>query len=134
MKITLKSLDIKEAEMKKAINRIKKAKKSGDHGIVAGRKIDEVRKLGVDMIIADHHQAGKVRPTPLALIYTTKISGSALAWFFAREIVNRFKIPNTKYQIRDRLELAAIGTVADQLPLIGSSRSIVKYGLTILNH
>ena len=200
MKITLKSLDIKEAEIDKAINRIKKAKKSGehviiygdydadgitgtaimwetlhelgifvlphiperfsegyglnlesvtklkrddpklglvitvDHGIVAGRKIDEVRKLGVDMIITDHHQAGKVRPAPLALIYTTKISGSALAWFFAREIVDRFKIPNTKYQIRDRLELAAIGTVADQLPLIGTSRSIVKYGLTILNH
>jgi single-stranded-DNA-specific exonuclease len=199
MKITLKSLDIKESEVKKAINRIKLAKKleehviiygdydadgitgtatmwetlhelgifvlphiperfsegyglniesvkklkkddpklgliiTVDHGIVAGKKVDEVKDLGIDMIITDHHQVGKKMPTPLALIYTTKIGGSALAWFFAREIVKKLKVGNSKFNIEERLELAAIGTIADQLPLIGPNRSVVKYGLAILN-
>ena len=192
MKISLKSLGIKETEVKKAMERIKKAKKTGehvivygdydadgitgtatmwetlhdlgifvlphiperfsegyglnlesvrklknedpklgliitvDHGITAGEKIDEVKKMGIDMIITDHHQAGKKLPKPLALIYTTQIGGSALAWFFAREIADKSKI-------MERLQLAAIGTIADQLPLIGPNRSIVKYGLEILN-
>ena len=200
MKITLKSLGVKETEVKKAIDRIKKAKKSGehviiygdydadgitgtatmweslhelgifvlphiperflegyglnlesvkklkkddpklgliitvDHGITAGEKIDEVKKMGIDMIITDHHQMGKKLPKPLALIYTTQISGSALAWFFAREIVKRSDLLTEKNtQLQDRLSLAAIGTIADQLPLIGVNRSIVKYGLEKLN-
>ena len=199
MKITLKSLDIEESEVKKAVDRIKKAKKTGehviiygdydadgitgtailweslhelgifvlphiperfsegyglnlesvtklkkedpklgliitvDHGIVAGGKVDEVRKLGIDMIITDHHQAGKKIPKPLALIYTTKIGGSSLAWFFAREILKIIQVSDSQFKISDRLELAAIGTIADQLSLIGPNRSIVKYGLTILN-
>jgi len=198
MKISLKSIGVKETEVRKAINRIKRAKKTGehvivygdydadgitgtatmwetlhelgifvlphiperfsegyglnlesvkdlrkkdpklgliitiDHGIVAGEKVDEVKNLGIDMIITDHHQAGKRMPTPLGLIYTTKIGGSALAWFFAREIIKSFKI--TRSDVVSRLELAAIGTIADQLPLIGPNRSVVKYGLTILNH
>jgi single-stranded-DNA-specific exonuclease len=198
MKISLKSLNIKVPEINKAIDRIRKAKKSGehviiygdydadgitgtavmwetlhdigifvlphiperfsegyglnletvkklknedpklgliitvDHGIVAGKKVDEIRKMGIDMIITDHHQFGKIIPTPLALVYTTKIGGSALAWFFAREVAKSFRM--TKSEIASRLELAAIGTIADQLPLTGPNRSIVKYGLAILNH
>ena len=199
MKISLKSIGVRESEIKKAIDRIKKAKKSGehviiygdydadgitgtatmwetlhqlgifvlphiperfsegyglnmesvkklkkddpllkliitvDHGIVAGEKIGEVKKLGIDMILTDHHASGKSLPKPLALIYTTKIGGSALAWFFAREIARKFKINNLQFKIEERLQLAAIGTIADQLPLIGSNRSIVKWGLSILN-
>ena len=104
-----------------------------DHGIVAGEKIQEVKKMGIDMIISDHHQSGKSLPKPLALIYTTKIGGSALAWFFAREIISGFKISDSRFSIRERLQLAAIGTIADQLPLIGPNRSVVRYGLVFLN-
>lgn len=103
-----------------------------DHGIVAGEKISEVKKMGIDMIISDHHQVGKKIPKPLALIYTTKIGGSALSWFFAREISKKLKV-NVEFNIEERLQLAAIGTIADQLPLTGPNRSIVKYGLEVLN-
>lgn len=104
-----------------------------DHGITVGKKVGDVKKMGIDMIITDHHQKGKVTPKPLALIYTTKISGSALAWFFAREISKKIKTADSKFNIQERLQLAAIGTVADQLPLLGPNRSIVKYGLYELN-
>ncbi|QQG42076.1 MAG: single-stranded-DNA-specific exonuclease RecJ [Candidatus Woesebacteria bacterium] len=105
-----------------------------DHGITAGKKVDEVKNMGIDMIISDHHQQGKIKPKPLALIYTTQIGGSAVAWFFAREIVKRFKIDDSRFKIGERLQLAAIGTVADQLPLTGPSRSIVKHGLEELRN
>jgi single-stranded-DNA-specific exonuclease len=105
-----------------------------DHGITAGEKINKIKKMGIDVIITDHHQMGKNIPKPLALIYTTQIGGSALAWFFAREIVKRSDLlTENKAQLQDRLSLAAIGTIADQLPLIGVNRSIVKYGLRELN-
>lgn len=191
MKITLKSIGIKESEVRKAVKRIERARKNKehvivygdydadgitgtatmwetlhefglsvlphiperfsegyglnlesveklknedpklglivtvDHGIVAGKKVDKVKKMGIDMIITDHHQAEKEKPSSLALIYTTKIGGSALAWFFAREILKR--------GVEEKLQLAAIGTIADQLHLIGVNRSIVKYGLKFLN-
>ena len=102
-----------------------------DHGIVAGKKIDVARELGIDIIITDHHQKGKVAPKAFAVVYTDKISGSGVAWVFAREIFRSFKQPMSK--IESRLELAAIGTIADQLPLIGLNRSIVKYGLVQLS-
>ncbi len=102
-----------------------------DHGITVGSKVDELKKLGIDMIISDHHQIGRVKPKPLALVYTTQIGGSALAWVFAREIIKSLKEEN--FSIKERLELAAIGTIADQLTLTGPNRSIVKYGLDELN-
>lgn len=101
-----------------------------DHGITAADKIPEVKKLGIDMIITDHHQKGEKLPRPLALIYTPVVSGSALAWFFSRELVIKFKAP--LLGVTSRLELAAIGTIADQLPLTGVNRSIAKYGLSFL--
>lgn len=193
MKISLKSLGIKNSEVGKAINRIKKAKKDKesviiygdydadgitgtatmwevlhaagvrvlpyiperfsegyglnlesvkklkekdpklglivtvDHGITAGKKVEELKKMGIDIIISDHHQKGKEKTNPFALIYTDKVGGSALAWFFAREIAKILKL--SRFDVKERLQLAAIGTVADQLELLGPNRSLVKYGL-----
>lgn len=104
-----------------------------DHGITAGDKVAELKKLGVDMIISDHHQKDKKIPRPEALVYTDKIGGSALSWFLSREITKFFKLESSKFKIEERLELAAIGTVADQLALTGPNRSVVKYGLENLN-
>ena len=203
MKISLQSLDIKEIEVEKAIARIKKAKKNGehvivygdydadgitgtailwetlhdigisvlphipdrfsegyglnvesikklkendpklgliitvDHGIVAGKKIDVARELGIDIIITDHHQKGKAPPKAFAVVYTGKISGSGVAWVFAREIAKKVR-PFSKRsdlikRVCEKLQLAAIGTIADQLSLVGPNRSIVKYGLDQLN-
>jgi single-stranded-DNA-specific exonuclease len=103
-----------------------------DHGIVARKKIDVAKELGIDVIITDHHEPGKVKPKPFAVIHTQKISGSAVAWVFSREIRKRFKIQDSRINNGNGLELAAIGTIADQLPLIGPNRSFAKYGLEAL--
>ena len=95
-----------------------------DHGIVADKKIDFAKELGIDVVITDHHQKGKTIPKAFAIIHTDKISGSGVSWILSREISKN---------VEDKLELAAIGTIADQLPLIGPNRSIVKHGLARLN-
>ena len=103
-----------------------------DHGIVADKKVDVARELGIDIIITDHHEPhfakasrgkkGKyLYPKAYAVVHTTKISGSAVAWILSREL-----------GLSSGLELAALGTISDQLLLIGPNRSIAKYGLEAL--
>lgn len=92
-----------------------------DHGIVADKKVDLAKELGIDVIITDHHEKGKTTPKAYATIHTTKISGSGVAWILSRELGSL-----------SGLELAALGTISDQLSLIGPNRSIAKYGLEAL--
>ena len=197
LKIPLKSLNIKESEIKKAIDRIKKARENKesvivygdydadgitataimwetlhefgldvlphipdrfeegyginaesvtklkartpnlklivtvDNGIVAYEGIKKAKDLGIDVIVVDHHQKGTKKLATPYVLHATAVCGSALAWFFAKELSKSIKYPVSS--IMSSLELAAIGTIADQMPLIGINRSIVKYGLEQLN-
>lgn len=101
-----------------------------DHGIVAHREVDFAKSLGVDVIITDHHEPGEEIPDALAVVHTTKISGSAVAWFLAKSLI---PLPTTHHPLpSDHLGLVALGTIADVLPLIGHNRSIAVHGLNIL--
>jgi len=93
-----------------------------DNGIVAYEGIKKAKELGIDVIIVDHHQPGNKKLNSYSVIHNSKVCGSALAYFFAKQLGKT-----------DGLELAAIGTIADQMPLAGVNRSIVKYGLGELN-
>ncbi len=106
---------------------------SVDNGIVANKAVTQANKLGIDVVITDHHKKGKTDPKALAIIHTTEIGGSAVAWVFAREVRKTLKIPESKFPTGDGLDLATIGTIADQIPLLGANRSFVKYGLRALN-
>lgn len=103
-----------------------------DHGIVADKKVDLARELGIDIIISDHHQPGSIKPNPVALVHTTKIGGAGVAWVLARELTNKIGNDENKIQIEELLGLVAIGTIADQIPLLGSNRSFAKFGLVKL--
>jgi len=93
-----------------------------DNGIVANEAVAVANKLGIDVIVTDHHSLGKKVPKALAIVHTTEISGAGVAWVMIREL-----------GVEMGLELPAIGTVADQMTLLGANRSIVKWGLTNLN-
>jgi len=97
-----------------------------DNGITAMDQIGEINKMGMDVLIVDHHLKGEKVPKAFGIIHTSKICGAALAWVLAREILSEIK---SDYNVISSLELAAIGTVADQMPLIKENRSIVKYGI-----
>ena len=99
-----------------------------DNGIVAYEGIKKAKELGIDVIVVDHHQKGKLLPSAYCLIHSVLVSGSALAYFFAKELITDHQSPITS------LELAAIGTIADQMPLTGVNRSLVKHGLKELEN
>ena len=105
-----------------------------DNGVVAYEAVNAASDLGIDVIITDHHQKGRKLPKAHALVHTTEIGGAGIAWFFARELLNKLEIGNRKsLRIRKGLGLCAIGTIADQIPLLGANRSLTKYGLKMLN-
>ncbi|MBI2009558.1 MAG: single-stranded-DNA-specific exonuclease RecJ [Candidatus Chisholmbacteria bacterium] len=100
-----------------------------DNGIVAHEAVDYANQEGIDVVITDHHVAAKSLPKAHSFVHTTKLAGSGVAWFFAQAIAKRLKKP-----IPDTLELAAIGSVADMVPLLGANRNLVKHGLESLKH
>lgn len=89
-----------------------------DNGIVAKEGIKEAKKNGIDTIVVDHHQMSGVKIATEYILHSTEVCGSTLAWFLSKEL-----------GVDEGLDLAALGTVADQMPLLGINRSIVKYGL-----
>lgn len=101
-----------------------------DNGIVAYDAIESAKNKGIDVIVVDHHRREKKKLKTDYIIHSTRSCGSVLSYFLSREFKtkdeNRNNVDNT-------LELACIGVVADQMPLVSINRSIVKYGLNSLN-
>jgi len=89
-----------------------------DNGVVAHEAVKAARKEGVAVIVTDHHQAEKELPEAEVIVHTTEVGGAAVAWLLAREL-----------GWEGGMELAALGTVADQIPLLGVNRALVKWGL-----
>lgn len=99
-----------------------------DHGVTATDQIEEAKKLGVDVIVTDHHVLPIIPPGPFALVHTTQLCGAGVAWRFCWELLSKIS-PNKKQDLLEKLELAAIATVADLVPMVGANRAIVKLGL-----
>lgn len=92
-----------------------------DNGIVANQELKKIAKKNTDIVIVDHHLPTEDLPQVSAIIHSTDFSGAALSWFFA-----------TQFNKTADIGLAAAGTVADCLPLVGINRSIVIHGLKSL--
>ncbi|MCJ7827852.1 single-stranded-DNA-specific exonuclease RecJ, partial [Patescibacteria group bacterium] len=101
-----------------------------DQGVVAHEEIKKAKKMGIEVIVTDHHQLKKTLPAAVAIIHTTQMCGAGVAWFFARELVKKWG--QGARAVKERLGLAAIGTVTDLLPVTGVNRSILVHGLSQL--
>jgi len=107
-----------------------------DHGITKIKEVEYAKSKKIRTIITDHHLKGDASPKAEAIFHIPALSGSGVAYFFAKEIFNSFSPVQTqnfaslqKNFQTDYLALTSIGTIADLVPLIGPSRSLVKYGL-----
>lgn len=96
-----------------------------DTGIVANQAVDELQAKGIDVIITDHHQPDKQLPASLAVVHSTKICGAAVAWSLVREL--------SEEAARNNLDLVALATVTDLMPLRGVNRAFVFHGLKEIN-
>lgn len=96
-----------------------------DLGIVASRQAERAKKIGVDLIITDHHALGKKKPKAEAIVHTTKLSGAGVSWFLACQLSKSFK----DKKALPGLDLVTIATVTDMMPFTGVNRAIVKHGI-----
>ncbi len=104
-----------------------------DCGISAIPEIDYARSIGLDVIVTDHHEPGIKLPAALGVINPKRIDSeypfSQLAGVgVAYKLVQAL---GEKYQrdFRHWLDLVALGTVADLVPLINENRIFVSLGL-----
>jgi len=109
---------------------------SVDHGITAVEQIAYAKSIGIPVIITDHHLKGDEIPDAAeAIFHIPALSGAGVAYFFAKLLFDEFgeesrnkTVLNDNFHT-DYVALAAIGGIADLVPLVGPTRSIVKYGL-----
>ncbi|RDI44115.1 single-stranded-DNA-specific exonuclease RecJ [Falsibacillus pallidus] len=101
-----------------------------DTGISALHEAEVAKELGMDLIITDHHEPGPVLPEALAILHP-KREDSTYPFADLAGVGVALKLAHALYGSLPEhlLEIAAIGTVADLVPLHGENRSIVKKGL-----
>ena len=107
-----------------------------DCGIRSLEEGAHARKIGLDIIISDHHQPANELPQAVAIInpkqpddvYPEKeLAGVGLAYKLAEALY----LPDNP-EVETFLDLVAIGTVADLAPLSGENRSLVRRGMEYL--
>ncbi|MFQ6000235.1 MAG: single-stranded-DNA-specific exonuclease RecJ [Anaerolineae bacterium] len=115
------------------------------------RSIEEVRyaqQLGLEVIVTDHHSPPSELPPALAVVnpkredcpYPFKgLSGAGVAFKLAQALLKvERRVPlsrkSTPLEEEELLDLVALGTITDLSPLLGENRSLVKRGLSTLNH
>lgn len=117
-----------------------------DCGSSSIQEVAYARSLGMEMIVTDHHTP---RPdaVPDCLFINPKrqdttypfphLSGCGVAFKLAQALQRLLEQKGDerfgKADLNDLLDLVAISTVADVVPLLGENRTLVKYGLGILN-
>lgn len=117
-----------------------------DCGITSVKQAELCRELGIQLIITDHHEMADQLPDADALVHP-RLPGTSypfgelcgagvafkLAWAMCQEACGASKVTERmrNYLMRS-LSLAAIGTVADMVPLVDENRVLVRHGLRSL--
>ena len=107
---------------------------TADCGITARVEIAAAHARGIDFVVLDHHKPEGELPDAIIAVPTLappdhplrKVSAGGLAWHFAHALCARL---GKAVQPQRWLELAALSTVADVVPLRGENRRIVSQGL-----
>jgi len=102
-----------------------------DCGITAINEVEKANEFGIDVIIADHHLCGELKPNAFALLVTTDVGEtypfkSLCSAGIAAKIVQAL---GGEAALEEILDLVAVGTVADMVPLIAENRVFVSLGL-----
>ncbi len=105
-----------------------------DCGISAYQEASYAKSLGIDLIITDHHQAEERLPEAESIINPKitdyaggELSGVGVAFKLAQGIYK--KLEQDPAELYRHLDLAALGSSADIVPLVKENRILVKFGL-----
>ncbi|MGC4006982.1 MAG: DHH family phosphoesterase [Pirellulales bacterium] len=117
-----------------------------DCGVAAVAQADLAAELGLTLIITDHHEFAATLPRAAAVVHPrlpgsnypfTGLCGAGvafkLAWALCQRASKAKKVTDAQREfLLSAIGLAAIGTIADVVPLLEENRVIVRYGLTAL--
>lgn len=110
-----------------------------DCGITANKQAEYAKSLGLDLIITDHHECRAELPEAIAVIdpkrpdciYPNKdLAGVGVAF---KLICALEKDTCIEELINKYCDLAAVGTIADVMPIYGENRELIRRGLQVLN-
>jgi single-stranded-DNA-specific exonuclease len=114
---------------------------TADCGSTSHAAADLALELGVDLLITDHHQCPPVLPRAYALVNPWRpdcnypcdyLCGAGVAYKLIQALADALLREGQK-AVAQLLDLVAVATVADIMPLLGENRRLVHAGLEIMN-
>jgi len=117
---------------------------TADVGITGLAACERARELGIDVIVTDHHQPKLHLPQAFAIINPNQkdcpsglgyLCGAAVGFYLLRALARKWsneKQPFVESFLNSLLDVVALATVADMVPLVGDNRVLVKKGLKSL--
>lgn len=108
-----------------------------DNGIASVNEVERAAQLGIDVVVTDHHRPQERIPNAYAVVDAYQsddhgpykdLSGAGVAL----KLVMALEDGDADAVLEEYADLAALGTVADVVPVLGENRTIVKAGLSIL--
>ncbi len=108
---------------------------SVDTGITAVDEVEFARKNGIECIITDHHEPGDRMPNAEAIVNpkqadcpyeAAELSGVGVAFKVAQALYQ--KLGQDHSELERHLDLVALGTSADIVPLLGENRTLTRFG------
>lgn len=110
-----------------------------DCGITSLEEAAWARQQGLELIITDHHRPGADLPTAIAVVNPwlgpdpSPLCGAGVAFKLAQALAKHFSLPQQAgIDAGWVLDLVALGTIADAVPLLGENRLLVQLGLKAL--
>ncbi|HET8656287.1 MAG TPA: single-stranded-DNA-specific exonuclease RecJ [Longimicrobiaceae bacterium] len=112
---------------------------TGDCGIVAHEAVERARARGIDVVVTDHHTPGPTLPAAVAVVnpnrsdcpYPNKsLAGVGVAYKVCCALAGALAFPAE--QLTRFLDLVAVATIADLVPLTAENRALVRWGLKLL--
>ena len=104
-----------------------------DCGTNSAREVAIIRKRGADVIVLDHHEVSGEKPDCVALV-NPKADGrfqylcsAGVAFKVVHALLKQW--PNANIDLKDYLDIVALATLADLVPLVGENRILVHRGL-----
>jgi single-stranded-DNA-specific exonuclease len=118
---------------------------TADNGTNANETINYANSLGIDVIVTDHHEVTGALPQAIAIINPKRLNetsefrnlaGVGVAFYFACGLRSKLRdenvLKNGIPDLKTYLDLVAMGTVADVVPLTELNRILVKQGVEVL--